>query len=51
VRTAADPKRIDLKNTRVTARRILQGGAAFVALGALSIATALPAAAETEYYG
>jgi hypothetical protein len=40
-----------LKNTRVTARRILQGGAAFAALGALSIATALPAAAETEYYG
>lgn len=40
-----------MKNTRVTARRILQGGAAFAALGALSIATALPAAAETEYYG
>lgn len=50
-RAVADPKRIDLKNTRVTARRILQGGAAFAALGALSIATALPAAAETEYYG
>lgn len=40
-----------MKNTRVTARRILQGGAAFAALGALSIATALPAAAQTEYYG
>ncbi|WP_150240492.1 cell wall protein [Nocardiopsis quinghaiensis] len=40
-----------MKNTRVTARRILQGSAAFAALGALSIATALPAAAETEYYG
>ncbi|NYH52327.1 LPXTG-motif cell wall-anchored protein [Nocardiopsis arvandica] len=40
-----------MKNNRVTARRILQGGAAFAALGALSISTALPAAADTEYYG
>lgn len=43
--------RIDLKNTRIAARRVLQGGATFAALGALSIATALPAAADTEYYG
>ncbi|WP_017572186.1 LPXTG cell wall anchor domain-containing protein [Nocardiopsis halotolerans] len=40
-----------MKNTRVTARRILQGGATFAALGALSIATALPAAADGEVYG
>lgn len=43
--------RIDLKNTRVTARRILQGGAAFAALGALGVATALPAAADTQTVG
>ncbi|MFL1427563.1 MULTISPECIES: cell wall protein [unclassified Nocardiopsis] len=35
----------------ITARRIIQGGAAFAALGALSIATALPAAADVEQYG
>ncbi|WP_159944204.1 MULTISPECIES: LPXTG cell wall anchor domain-containing protein [unclassified Nocardiopsis] len=40
-----------MKNTRVTARRVLQGGAAFAALGALSIAGALPAAADTEVVG
>ncbi|MFD6948853.1 LPXTG cell wall anchor domain-containing protein [Nocardiopsis sp. NPDC060348] len=40
-----------MKNTRVTARRILQGSAAFAALGALSIATALPAAADSEIAG
>ncbi|MFD3688962.1 cell wall protein [Nocardiopsis sp. NPDC058631] len=40
-----------MKNTRVTARRILQGGAAFAALGALGVATALPAAADTQTVG
>ncbi|MFJ9555619.1 cell wall protein [Nocardiopsis sp. NPDC101807] len=40
-----------MKNTRVTARRILQGGAAFAALGALGVATALPAAADTRTVG
>ncbi|WP_285729580.1 cell wall protein [Nocardiopsis sp. ATB16-24] len=43
--------RIDLKNTRIAARRVLQGGAAFAALGALSIATALPAAADAQVVG
>lgn len=43
--------RIDLKNTRIAARRVLQGGATFAALGALSIATALPAAADAQVVG
>ncbi|WP_306369071.1 cell wall protein [Nocardiopsis sp. CC223A] len=43
--------RIDLKNTKIAARRVIQGGAAFAALGALSIATALPAAADTTAAG
>ncbi|MDE3724697.1 hypothetical protein PWG71_25200 [Nocardiopsis sp. N85] len=37
--------------SKIAARRIIQGGAAFAALGALSIATALPAAADVEQYG
>ncbi|QKW31991.1 cell wall protein [Nocardiopsis flavescens] len=41
--------RIDLKNTKIAARRVFQAGAAFAALGALSIATALPAAADEQY--
>ncbi|GHC96050.1 hypothetical protein GCM10007079_48170 [Nocardiopsis terrae] len=37
-----------MKNApRITARRVLQGGAAFAALGALSLATAMPAHADT----
>ncbi|MDT0328181.1 hypothetical protein [Nocardiopsis lambiniae] len=37
--------------SKIAARRVIQGGAAFAALGALSIATALPAAADVEQYG
>ncbi|MBB6118331.1 cell wall protein [Nocardiopsis algeriensis] len=41
-----------MKSTpKITARRILQGSAAFAALGAMSIATALPAAADTSAAG
>ncbi|MFE6308553.1 cell wall protein [Nocardiopsis sp. NPDC057823] len=40
-----------MKNTKIAARRVIQGGAAFAALGALSIATAMPAAADPVYYG
>lgn len=41
-----------LKNTpRFTARRVFQGGAAFAAFGALSLAAALPAYADGETYG
>jgi LPXTG-motif cell wall-anchored protein len=42
--------RITLKiSPRFSARRIVQGGAAFAAFGALSIAAAMPAAADTTY--
>ncbi|WP_017581394.1 LPXTG cell wall anchor domain-containing protein [Nocardiopsis valliformis] len=41
-----------MKSTpRFTARRVFQGGAAFAAFGALSLAAALPAYADGETYG
>lgn len=40
-----------MKNARVSARRVLQGGAAFAALGALGLATAMPAYADTYGWG
>ncbi|MEU3305729.1 hypothetical protein [Nocardiopsis sp. NPDC006832] len=40
-----------MKNARFSARRVLQGGAAFAALGALGIATAMPAYADTYGWG
>ncbi|WP_239642902.1 LPXTG cell wall anchor domain-containing protein [Nocardiopsis alkaliphila] len=40
-----------MKNTRLSARRLLQGSAAFAALGALGLATAMPAYADTYGWG
>lgn len=44
--------RIVLRRTRsITARRVLQGSAAFIGFGALSLAAAMPAQADTVLYG
>ena len=44
--------RIVLRRTRsITARRVLQGSVAFVGFGALSLAAAMPAQADTVLYG
>ncbi|MFL1379051.1 cell wall protein [Nocardiopsis protaetiae] len=40
-----------MKSTKIAARRVIQAGATFAALGALSIATALPAAADADVVG
>lgn len=44
--------RIVLRRTHsITARRVLQGSAAFIGFGALSLAAAMPAQADTVLYG